>query len=297
MKKEKAFTLVELLVVIVVIGLLSSILFVATIGIRGKTRDAKRGIEVVSIGKALEIYFLDNGKYPELNNWTSLEEDADTNSTFSQEMEEFLPVIPRDPLYGQTSAGGEPYSYQYMSSSGGEYWAIKTTYETKGSGGTEEIITVYSSPEGETALGGGGGSLEEQLAEAMDCPELAGLNFSIGGDANWQVDETTFYTEGSSAKSGAISDNQISYWQIKPDKAGTISIRYKTSCGSGDYLKVCSSNGSSFCSNISGVSNWGGNISTSLSPGYTLRVEYIKDGSGSAGQDSVWVDGVNWTPD
>ena len=135
-KKQKAFTLVELLVAISIVALLASVLVVALWGTRVSGRDAKREVEQASISKALEYHYSEKGEYPIITDWVSIEEDE----TFSTDMEEYLTKIPEDPLYGQTGEGDEPYSYQYMSSDDGQHYAIKILYEEKGS------VTTYSSP-------------------------------------------------------------------------------------------------------------------------------------------------------
>lgn len=65
MKKTKSgFTIVELLIVIVVIGILAAITIVAYNGIQGRGRDAKRLSDINAIAKAIELYKADNGSYP-----------------------------------------------------------------------------------------------------------------------------------------------------------------------------------------------------------------------------------------
>jgi general secretion pathway protein G len=66
MKKQKrAFTLAELLVVIVIIGILASIAVVSLQQSRKNARDVKRLADVKEIRTALELYFNDNHSYPE----------------------------------------------------------------------------------------------------------------------------------------------------------------------------------------------------------------------------------------
>jgi type II secretion system protein G len=58
------FTIVELLIVIVVIGILAAITIVAYNGVQGRARDTQRISDLKSIVKALEIYKINTGAYP-----------------------------------------------------------------------------------------------------------------------------------------------------------------------------------------------------------------------------------------
>jgi prepilin-type N-terminal cleavage/methylation domain-containing protein len=61
------FTIVELLVVIVVVGILATISIVAYGSTQAKSRDAIRYADAKSILKALELYKADRGYYPNWN--------------------------------------------------------------------------------------------------------------------------------------------------------------------------------------------------------------------------------------
>ena len=62
--KQKGFTIVELLIVIVVIGLLAAITMVAYGNIQGRASISKVQNDLRSIQKLLEMYKTDNGVYP-----------------------------------------------------------------------------------------------------------------------------------------------------------------------------------------------------------------------------------------
>lgn len=62
--KQPGFTIVELLIVIVVIGILAAITIVAYSGIQTRARDSFRSNDMGQIKKAIELYYVDNGFYP-----------------------------------------------------------------------------------------------------------------------------------------------------------------------------------------------------------------------------------------
>jgi len=61
---KNGFTIVELLIVIVVIGILAAITVVAYNGIQSRARDAQRAQDIKTIAKALELYKIQTGNYP-----------------------------------------------------------------------------------------------------------------------------------------------------------------------------------------------------------------------------------------
>ena len=63
-KSRAGFTLIELLVVIAIIGLLASVILIALSDARQKARVATRVADLNQITKALELYYADNGSYP-----------------------------------------------------------------------------------------------------------------------------------------------------------------------------------------------------------------------------------------
>lgn len=61
---HKAFTLVEMLIVIVIIGILAAALIPRLTGIQARARDTARLTDIRNIQKALDLYYFDYGKYP-----------------------------------------------------------------------------------------------------------------------------------------------------------------------------------------------------------------------------------------
>ncbi len=63
-RKQQGFTLVEILIVVSIIALLSSVLFASFSQARAKARDSKRVQDLLEVQKALELYRAKNGIYP-----------------------------------------------------------------------------------------------------------------------------------------------------------------------------------------------------------------------------------------
>jgi len=108
--KNKGFTLIELMVVIAIIGLLSSVILAALNTTRSKGRDAKRVASVKQIQIALELYYDKNGVYPTSgscgatspnSSWCNSSESVSggywIRNGGSDNLSEYLSVDPLDP--------------------------------------------------------------------------------------------------------------------------------------------------------------------------------------------------------
>jgi prepilin-type N-terminal cleavage/methylation domain-containing protein len=118
-KSTRGFTLVELAVVIGVIGILAAITIVAYNGAQGRARDARRETDIANIAKALELYYDDNGAYPDPNGTTSTINSSwytsnDTSwDTFSTDFgSAYNP--PKDPKNNANPLTTNGYSYAYF---------------------------------------------------------------------------------------------------------------------------------------------------------------------------------------
>jgi general secretion pathway protein G len=61
---NRGFTLVELLIVIVILGILATIGLSTFASSQQKSRDAKRKTNLAQVAEALELYYNDKGQYP-----------------------------------------------------------------------------------------------------------------------------------------------------------------------------------------------------------------------------------------
>jgi prepilin-type N-terminal cleavage/methylation domain-containing protein len=62
--KSKGFTIVELLIVIVVIGILATLVIVTFTGIQQKARNSQRQTDINAIDSHVEAYYASAGNYP-----------------------------------------------------------------------------------------------------------------------------------------------------------------------------------------------------------------------------------------
>jgi len=133
-RRNEGFTLIELLVVIALIALLVTIVIVALDQAQARARDSERRAEVDSIRKALAFYYTEKGRYPTSTptDWIKLE-DATTSAPIYQALQEWLPQMPKDPLYGQNKDGdpAKPYSYQYKTDDDASEYKIHVEMEER----------------------------------------------------------------------------------------------------------------------------------------------------------------------
>lgn len=77
---RSGFTIVELLIVVVVIGILAGLVFVQFQNVRGRARDSERKADVRLIESKLAEYYADESSYPltlaELQTTTNMPDDA-----------------------------------------------------------------------------------------------------------------------------------------------------------------------------------------------------------------------------
>jgi prepilin-type N-terminal cleavage/methylation domain-containing protein len=70
-QNQQGFTIVELLIVIVVIGILAGLVITTFTGIQQKARNTERQTDIKAMHGQVEAYYAQNGKYPTLANMNS----------------------------------------------------------------------------------------------------------------------------------------------------------------------------------------------------------------------------------
>jgi len=130
MDMKKGCTLIEIMVVIAIIGTLMTMAAGSYIASMKKGRDLKRKSDIVQIGKALEVYYADNGRYPaaysgsiaacgsSFNDPCSWGESSLVNKTDPGVL--YMAQLPKDPK-GQT--------YYYDSDGEGTYYQLYAKLE------------------------------------------------------------------------------------------------------------------------------------------------------------------------
>lgn len=134
-QKQTGFTIVELLIVIVVIGILAAITIVAFNGVQKRARDTQRLSDANAIVKSIEQYKVLNGNFPPigysgLGNQSGWEASArEANGEFLAPLKtlNFSDGVPVDPINNATGDSHTEawslghYSYYYYLYSAGQH--------------------------------------------------------------------------------------------------------------------------------------------------------------------------------
>jgi len=129
------------------------------------------------------------------------------------------------------------------------------------------------------------------LSEAMD----TNLSFTTAGEAEWFSQTIMSFFDGDAAQSGDIGDSQESVMQTLVSETGTFSFYWKISSEAGyDFLEFFIDG--VLQDRISGTQDWQQMVYTITEPGsHNMEWRYVKDFSESKGDDSAWVDQVEWS--
>lgn len=97
MKLQKGFSLIEIMVVVVIIGILASIVVPKIISRPEEARVVTAKQDVVSIQNALDLYKLDNGFYPTTDQGLLALVKKPTTNPIPHNWKQYLRSVPKDP--------------------------------------------------------------------------------------------------------------------------------------------------------------------------------------------------------
>jgi general secretion pathway protein G len=113
-RSQGGFTLIELMVVILIIGLLATIVVQSLRGATDKAKRVKAEADISEIKTALDRYYLDVGSYPRV--------------------EQGLQALVSAPNTGNVSQGGGDYQGPYLEKLPPDPWGNQYVYQSDGNG-------------------------------------------------------------------------------------------------------------------------------------------------------------------
>ena len=123
--RKEGFTIVELLIVIVVIGILALLVITTYSGIQQKARNSKRQSDVAAVQTQLEAFYQQGGYYPSLADMNS----ASWLSSNMKSLDQNALIDPSNPTQSKTlvaSPTAKSYSYAVTDASGASCEATDT---------------------------------------------------------------------------------------------------------------------------------------------------------------------------
>ena len=125
MNKQSGFSLIEIMVVVVILGILASIVVPKIISRPDEARVVKAKQDVLSIQNALDLYKLDNGFYPSTDQGLIALVEKPSSNPIPANWQLYLKSLPKD-----------PWGREYMYLNPGEHGEVDVfTYGASGQAG------------------------------------------------------------------------------------------------------------------------------------------------------------------
>ncbi len=189
--KQKAFTLVEVLIVVAIISILAAFAVVSLQQMRKNARDAKRMDNMEKIHSALELFANQYGRYPTIEEWSEGFIGSSTEGIF------FMQEIPSAPSPADGDCLDASNTYVYTPRDNEASYTIDfcTGKQVSNlSGGTKQMtpggIIVGSSENTEEGEGDG-----EQIPNVYTLTYLAGTGGTVLGNSNQNINQGENGTE------------------------------------------------------------------------------------------------------
>jgi general secretion pathway protein G len=126
MRRQQGFSLIEIMVVVVILGILAALVVPQIISRPDDARLVKAKQDVLSIQNALDLYRLDNGLYPSTEQGLMALVSKPTSNPVPRDWRVYLKTLPRD-----------PWGHEYLYLNPGQHGEIDVF--TQGPNGQTEI--------------------------------------------------------------------------------------------------------------------------------------------------------------
>jgi prepilin-type N-terminal cleavage/methylation domain-containing protein len=137
MKQRLGFTLIEMMVVIAIVGILSSLVLIGLGPVQQRGRDARRLSDLRQVQTGLELYYSKNGSYPSADTWAKLQQDLAGAAIGVSK----LPTDPRSA--GDLNSANQ---YKYAADSSQSSYVLGATLEDKNNPSLDSSIGSASFP-------------------------------------------------------------------------------------------------------------------------------------------------------
>jgi prepilin-type N-terminal cleavage/methylation domain-containing protein len=117
------FTVLEILVAVVVIGILASVTLVSYDGIQQRSRDTTRENDITQLRIGLDKYYAANSEFPAV---CAADGTPCPAIDLSTALDPYMDTIPRDP-----TAEGTSDDYQYVRGDPGNRYGLRVVYEER----------------------------------------------------------------------------------------------------------------------------------------------------------------------